>query len=220
MASAYDLAIEKGQVYVNENYMNVFDPVSKVQMSVLKDIGLTLISLGWESLSHSAHDGTDTNEEETYRDDSEYIGVTDHIIEVTTTAISTDILTEVVTEMSTDSATTDMMTEVIYDLVSTTVSSSTWDGLKNDGAQVASLIGENVTFIATNLTEGIKRINFTDEIRKAIMTEGGQEESPKIFKRFQDLFPAFLPGPLQVSLLLMCASAILLVTSKFSFTFN
>ncbi len=112
---------------------------------------------------------------------------------------------DLITEMSTEGAVTDMMTEVISDLVSNTNSTvSVWDGLVSNGASVASLIGEQVTNVTVSVAEEIMRINTTD---------GDHEDSSLSFKRFRD-FPAFLPGPLQISLLLLIASATMLCASK------
>ena len=111
----YESAYEKRQSYFDENYMSVFDPVSKVKMTVLKDIGNMLVNLGWEVLKMNAY-SEDKNEEDTYYDDSEGINDTERFFDATTMVLSTDFATEV----STEGTITDATTEVIYDLVATT----------------------------------------------------------------------------------------------------
>jgi hypothetical protein len=204
--SAYEAAAAKTRAYYEENYMHVFDPVSKVKMSVLKDMGKVLLSLGWEIPPTNRPINPDDlpleeNDEDTYYDDSIEPSVTERITKAVTTMLPSDLITE----MSTEGAVTDMMTEVISDLVSNTNSTvSMWDGLVSDGASVASLTGEQVTNVTMNVAEEIMRINTTDR---------EHEVSSLSFKRFRD-FPAFLPGPLQISLLLLIASAAMLCASE------
>jgi hypothetical protein len=205
MSTAFELAAAKTRAYYEENYMSVVEPVSKVKMSVLKDMGKTLLSLGWELPPTyrpiNFDQSLEENEEDTYYDDSIEPSVTERITEVATTMLPSDLITE----MSNDGAITDMVTEVISDLVSSTNSTvSMWDGLMSDGAHVASLIGEKVTNVTLNMAEEIMRVNTTD---------GDHESSSLFFKKFKDYNPAFLPGPLQVSLLLLIASAVMLFAS-------
>ena len=189
--------------------MEVFEPVSKVKMAVLKDMGMGLLKMGWElpptfptSRPRTSDDPfLEENDEDIYYDDSIDPSATERITKVVTTMLPSDLITE----MSTEGAVTDMMTEVISDLVSNTNSTvSVWDGLVSNGVSVASLIGEQVTNVTSYAAEEIMKINTTD---------GDHEDSPLSFKRFRD-FSVFLPGPRQLSLLLLIASATMLMASK------
>jgi hypothetical protein len=205
MSTAYELAAAKTRAYYEENYMSVVEPVSKVKMSVLKGMGKTLFSLGWELPPTyrpiNFDQSLEENEEDTYYDDSIEPSDTERITEAATTMLPSDLITE----MSNGGAITDMVTEVISDLVSSTNSTvSMWDGLMSDGAHVASLIGEKITNETLNVAEEIMRINTTD---------GDHESFSLFFKKFKDYNTAFLPGPSQVSLLLLIASAVMLCAS-------
>jgi hypothetical protein len=206
MPSAYELVAAKTKAYYEENYMNVVDPVSNVKMAVLKDMGKMLIKLGWEVVTNRPIDvdnfsTASESEEDTYYDDSIDSSVTERI----TTAASTMLPPDLIKEMSTEGAFTDKVTEVISDLVSSTNSTvSMWDGLLSDGAQVASLIGENVANVTGNLAGEIMRINTTDV---------DHEDSSLFLKSFRNYTPAVLPGPAQISLLLLIASAAMLCAS-------
>jgi hypothetical protein len=81
-----------------------------------------------------------------------------------------------------------------------------WEDIASSGAQVASLISEKVAEMAVNVTESVMSYNMTEDY----------DDPPRIFKSYQDYPSEFLPGPVQISLLLLCASAILLVASKCS----
>ena len=81
-----------------------------------------------------------------------------------------------------------------------------WEDIASSGAQVASLISEKVAEVAVNVTESVMSYNMTEDY----------DDPPRIFKSYQDYPSEFLPGPVQISLLLLCASAILLVASKCS----
>ena len=206
MKKLYEMDHERRKTYYEENYMSVVDPVTNVKMSVTKDFGQMMLKLGWEIPKKSPPIGykytVDENEEDAYYDDSIGDNVTEHVSESFATVLPSDLITE----MSTDGTITDMATEVISDLMSNSNSTvSIWDGLMSNGAHVASLIGEKVANSSMNLTEEIIRIN---------TTEGDHEDSPLSFKKFQDFHPAFLPGPVQVSLLLLVASGLMLLTSK------
>jgi len=172
----------------------------------LKDLGMGLLKLGWELPPTFRSINPDDppleeNDEDTYYDDSIEPSVTERITKAVTTMLPSDLITE----MSTEGAVTDMMTEAISDLVSNTKSTvSVWDGLVSNGASVASLIGEQVTNVTSYAADELLRINTTD---------GDHEDSPLSFKRFRD-FSVFLPGPRQFSLLLLIASATMLVASK------
>ena len=206
MPSAYELLAAKRKAYYEENYMSVVDLVSNVKMAVLKDMGNMLIKLGWEAVTNRPIDfdnfsTTSENEEDTYYDDSIDSSVTERI----TTVASTMLPSDLIKEMSTEGESTDMVTEVISDLVFSTNSTiSMWDGLLSDGAQVASLIGENVANVTGDLAGEIMRINTTDV---------DHEDSSLFFESFRDYTPAFLPGPAQISLLLLIASAVMLCAS-------
>ena len=206
MPSAYELVAAKTKAYYEENYMNVVDPVSNVKMAVLKDMGNMLVKLGWEAITNRPVDfdnfsTASESEEDTYYDDSIDSSVTERI----TTLASTMLPPDLIKEMSTEGVSTDMVTEVISDLVSSTNSTiSMWDGLLSDGAQVASLIGENVANATGKLAGEIMRINTTDV---------DHEDSSLFFESFRSYTPAFLPGPLQISLLLLIASAVMLCAS-------
>ncbi len=206
MPSAYELVAAKTKAYYEENYMNVVDPVSNVKMAVLKDMGNMLIRLGWEAVTNRPIDfdnfsTASESEEDTYYDDSTDSSVTERI----TTAASTMLPSDLLKEMSTEGVSTDMVIEVISDLVSSTNSTiSMWDGLLSDGAQVASLIGENVANVTGNLASEIMRVNTTDV---------DQEDSSLFFESFRGYTPAFLPGTAQISLLLLIASAAMLCAS-------
>ena len=196
---------ETKRAHYEEHYMSVYDPVSKVKMSVLREIGNLLVKGGWEivkPLSPSETVSQNDYEEDTYYDDSKGAYVTDHISESVTPLLPTDF----VTEMSTEGIVTDAVTEVMFDLVTNASSTlSTWDTLISDGAHVASLIGEKVTSAVVNVTENLVLPN---------ITEGEPEETPMLFKTFRNYHPMFLPGPLQVSMMLIIASAVLLLASK------
>ena len=206
MPSAYELVAAERKAYYEENYMSVVDPVSNVKMAVLKDMGKMLIKLGWEAVTNRPIDfdnfsTTSENEEDTYYDDSTDSSVTERI----TTVASTMLPPDLIKEMSTEGVSTDMVTEVISDLVSSTNSTiSMWDGLLSDGAQVASLIGENVANVTGDLAGEIMRNNTTDV---------DHEDSSLFFESFRSYTPAFLPGPAQISLLLLIASAVMLCAS-------
>ena len=206
MPSAYELVAAKTKAYYEENYMNVVDPVSNVKMAVLKDMGNMLVKLGWEAITNRPVDfdnfsTASENEEDTYYDDSTDSSVTERI----TTVASTMLPPDLIKEMSTEGVSTDMVTEVISDLVSSTNSTiSMWDGLLSDGAQVASLIGENVANVTGDLAGEIMRNNTTDV---------DHEDSSLFFESFRSYTPAFLPGPAQISLLLLIASAVMLCAS-------
>ena len=186
--------------------MSVVDPVSNVKMAVLKDMGNMLVKLGWEAITNRPVDfdnfsTASESEEDTYYDDSIDSSVTERI----TTLASTMLPSDLIKEMSTEGVSTDMVTEVISDLVSSTNSTiSMWDGLLSDGAQVASLIGENVANVTGDLAGEIMRNNTTDV---------DHEESSLFFESFRSYTPAFLPGPAQISLLLLIASAVMLCAS-------
>jgi hypothetical protein len=206
MPSAYELVAAKTKAYYEENYMNVVDPVSNVKMAVLKDMGKMLIKLGWEAVTNRPIDFDNfstarENEEDTYYDDSTDSSVTERI----TTVASTMLPPDLIKEMSTEGVSTGMVTEVIFYLVSSTNSTiSMWDGLLSDGAQVASLIGENVANETGNLAGEIMRINTTDV---------GHQDSSLFFESSRGYTPAFMPGPAQISLLLLIASAVMLCAS-------
>ena len=204
--AAYEAAAARAKAYYEEHYMQVFEPVSQVKMTVLKDLGMGLLKLGWELPPTFRSINPDDppleeNDEDTYYDDSIEPSVTERITKAVTTMLPSDLITE----MSTEGAVTDMMTEVISDLVSNTNSTvSVWDGLVSNGASVASLIGEQVTNVTSYAADELLRINTTD---------GDHEDSPLSFKKFRD-FSVFLPGPRQLSLLLLIASATMLMASK------
>jgi hypothetical protein len=185
----------------------VVDPVSNVKMAVLKDMGKTLIKLGWEAVTNRPLDfdnfsTASESEEDTYYDDSIDSSVTERI----TTMASTMFPPDLIKEMSTEGLSTDMVTEVITDLASSTNSTiSMWDGLLSDGAQVVSLIGENVANVTGDLAGEIMRNNITDV---------DHEDSSLFFESFRSYTPAFLPGHAQISLLLLMASAVMLCASQ------
>jgi hypothetical protein len=142
------------------------------------------------------------DDEDTYYDDSIEPSVTERITKAVTTMLPSDLITE----MSTEGAVTDMMTEVISDLVSNTNSTvSEWDGLVSNGASVASLIGEQVSNATSYVADEIWRFN---------TTSGDHEDSPLSFQKPWD-FLFFQPGPRQFSLLLLIASATMLLASKY-----
>ncbi len=207
--AAYEAAAARAQAYYKEHYMEVFEPVSKVKMAVLKDMGMGLLKMGWElpptfptSRPRTSDDPSlEENDEDIYYDDSIEPSVTERITKAVTTMLPSDLITE----MSTEGAVTDMMTEVISDLVSNTNSTvSEWDGLVSNGASVASLIGEQVSNATSYVADEIWRFN---------TTSGDHEDSPLSFQKPWD-FLFFQPGPRQFSLLLLIASATMLLASK------
>ena len=187
--------------------MQVFEPVSQVKMTVLKDMGMGLLKLGWELPPTFRSINPDDppmaeDDEDTYYDDSIEPSVTERVTKAVTTMLPSDLITE----MSTEGAVTDMMTEVISDLVSNTNSTvSEWDGLVSNGASVASLIGEQVSNATSYVADEIWRFN---------TTSGDHEDSPLSFQKPWD-FLFFQPGPRQFSLLLLIASATMLLASKY-----
>lgn len=205
--AAYEAAAAKAQAYYKEHYMEVFEPVSKVKMAVLKDMGKGLLKMGWElppTFRPMTPDdpSLEENDEDIYYDDSIDPSVTERITKAVTTMLPSDLITE----MSTEGAVTDMMTEVISDLVSNTNSTvSEWDGLVSNGASVASLIGEQVSNATSYVADEIWRFNTTN---------GDHEDSPLSFQKPWD-FLFFQPGPRQFSLLLLIASATMLLASKY-----
>ena len=205
--AAYEAAAARAQAYYKEHYMEVFEPVSKVKMAVLKDMGMGLLKMGWELPPTFRSINPDDppmeeDDEDTYYDDSIEPSVTERITKAVTTMLPSDLITE----MSTEGAVTDMMTEVISDLVSNTNSTvSEWDGLVSNGASVASLIGEQVSNATSYVADEIWRFN---------TTSGDHEDSPLSFQKPWD-FLFFQPGPRQFSLLLLIASATMLLASKY-----
>lgn len=205
--AAYEAAAARAQAYYKEHYMEVFEPVSKVKMAVLKDMGMGLLKMGWElppTFRPMTPDdpSLEENDEDIYYDDSIDPSVTERITKAVTTMLPSDLITE----MSTEGAVTDMMTEVISDLVSNTNSTvSEWDGLVSNGASVASLIGEQVSNATSYVADEIWRFN---------TTSGDHEDSPLSFQKPWD-FLFFQPGPRQFSLLLLIASATMLLASKY-----
>jgi len=205
--AAYEAAAARAQAYYKEHYMEVFEPVSKVKMAVLKDMGMGLLKMGWElppTFRPMTPDdpSLEENDEDIYYDDSIEPSVTERITKAVTTMLPSDLITE----MSTEGAVTDMMTEVISDLVSNTNSTvSEWDGLVSNGASVASLIGEQVSNATSYVADEIWRFN---------TTSGDHEDSPLSFQKPWD-FLFFQPGPRQFSLLLLIASATMLLASKY-----
>ena len=205
--AAYEAAAARAKAYYEEHYMQVFEPVSQVKMTVLKDLGMGLLKLGWEIPPTFRSINPDDppmaeDDEDTYYDDSIEPSVTERITKAVTTMLPSDLITE----MSTEGAVTDMMTEVISDLVSNTNSTvSEWDGLVSNGASVASLIGEQVSNATSYVADEIWRFN---------TTSGDHEDSPLSFQKPWD-FLFFQPGPRQFSLLLLIASATMLLASKY-----
>ena len=73
--AAYEAAAARAQAYYKEHYIEVFEPVSKVKMAVLKDMGMGLLKMGWElppTFRPMTPDdpSLEENDEDTYYDDS------------------------------------------------------------------------------------------------------------------------------------------------------
>ena len=177
-------------------------------MVIVNDLGRLLLQQGW-SESEVIELGYGQKEEE--KPSEEYYQYDEEVAIVTTTAVASQEVSEteppisVLTEMLTEGYLTDAYADMLTGEVT---AADTWEGVTSTESSLTELLVTNVSALVTNATEMLMTTN---------SSAADLNGYPVFFKKARDYYPMFLPGPLQVSLLLIGASAILLVASKYAY---
>ena len=192
--------------YLHKNYIRLVDCKNYFCMVILNPLGKLLLEQGWSkeeviNLGYSTEE-TESSTEDYYQYDQEMkmTTVTSSTADLTFSETSTAVLNETTTE--------GLFADLFADMLTRTKPPSVdWEAVTSVGARVTEILKENVTSWVTNATEEAMNVSSSNP---------DPEGYPVFFKRARDYNPMFLPGPLQTSTMLIVASAILLVASKYA----